>query len=143
MALELEDTIMTEIGLGNHYNWFNGSGSCRYLRIESASRLESTIKKHADAGDKIAQPDNKLINLAIAVAGSLRLDRDYELTRTWEVCSYIIAAHIHEAGRPGAIKETIKFLKNSDRYNTDEIFIRMSGNNRTFIFTKKENLIHD
>lgn len=101
MALELETTIMDEIGLGHPYgyNFFNGSGSCEYIRKEAARRMGAAIKKHADAGEQIAQPDDGLLML-MEEATTWDEDR-YTLTKAWEVASYVIAAHIHAAANQG------------------------------------------
>ena len=96
MALELETKIMGEIGLGNHYNWYNGSGSCRYIRIVAANRLHSTIQKYHDRGEEIAPPHNLLISMVKDIAENVDSDA-YTLTKTWQAASYVIAEHIHQA----------------------------------------------
>lgn len=96
MALELESEIMREIGLGNHYSWFNGSGSCRGFARAAASKIEPAIEKHHAAGEQIAAPVRALI---VLVDDSLRINgSDYSLTKTWQVASDVIRAHIHLAG---------------------------------------------
>jgi hypothetical protein len=100
MALELETQIIGEIGLGHPYgyNYFNGSGSCEYIRQEAARRIGGAIKKHADAGEMIAQPDDGLLAL---MHEATAWDKDrYTLTKAWEVASYVIAAHIYAAANP-------------------------------------------
>jgi len=94
--MELESKIMAEIGLGNHYSWFNGSGSCGYIREEAAAKLAEIIEKHHKAGDRIAPPDKVLVKLVkdVAERGD---ENDSTLTKTWVVASYIIAEHIHQA----------------------------------------------
>lgn len=94
MALELEVKIMSEIGLGNSYKWYNGSGSCRYIRIEAANKLFDVIQKHHDDGEEIASPENNLINIVKRIAESGDSD-NYILTKTWQAASYVIAEHIH------------------------------------------------
>jgi hypothetical protein len=94
MSLLLEDTIMQEIGLGAHYNYFNGSGSCEYIRKKAARKLESTIQRHHDEGDEIAAPDLLLIDIVRQVATWGDNSR-YSLTKTWQAASYVIAHHIH------------------------------------------------
>lgn len=109
MALPLEETIMREIGLGASYSWHNGSGSCGYQAKESAGKLTDLIKNHANAGEQIAQPIHSLIALAGRIADT---EPDtYTLTRTWEACSYIIAAHIHEFHSPGEAAKTEEYLR--------------------------------
>src|SRR5689334_4096267 len=95
MAVHLESEIMNAIGLGNHYSWYNGSGSCEYIRKEAVKRLPQAINDKVAAGEKIAPPEHDLIRLAISVA--LNEPRDTTLTKTWEVCSYVIQAHIELA----------------------------------------------
>jgi pyrroloquinoline quinone (PQQ) biosynthesis protein C len=84
MAVELEQTIMREIGLGNHYNWFNGSGSCAGIAREAVDSLSRIAKQY---------------NLAISVEWmehcrkAVRVDTcssNYTLTNTWITCSYAI-----------------------------------------------------
>jgi hypothetical protein len=96
MAMELESKIMAEIGLGNHYNWYNGSGSCGGIRRDAAEKLAEVIEKHHKAGDRIAPPDKVLVKLVKEVAGAGDEDES-TLTKTWVVASYIIAEHIHQA----------------------------------------------
>jgi len=122
MALELETIIMEEIGLGNHYHWYNGSGSCMHIRIQATDKLAEAIQTHAKVENAIAMPDKSLIQFAKNVAGS-SLDSPYELTRTWEVCSYVIAAHIHEAESPGAIQHTLQYLQNNERFRVKDRYI--------------------
>ena len=86
---------MEEIGLGNHYTWFNGSPSSRNIRIEAADKLFSAIQKHHDNGDEIASPKNNLINTVKDIAEIGDSD-NYTLTRTWQAASYVIAEHIHQ-----------------------------------------------
>lgn len=97
MALPLESTIMAEIGLGQNYSWFNGSGSCGYIRKKAVKRLSDVTKKHHYAAPKeIALPDEDMLNLLTEVAN--RGDKsEYSLTNTWVAASYIIAHHIHQA----------------------------------------------
>jgi len=96
MAMPLEETIMREIGLGANYNWFNGSGSCRYIRQTAADKLASVIQKHQEAGEEIAAPDNHLVAVLKRVA-QIGDESDYSLTRTWQAASYVIAEHIRQA----------------------------------------------
>ena len=97
MALQLEETIMREIGLGNNYRWFNGSGSCEYIRHDAASKIAGAIKTHHDNGEEIALPDASLIALVKQVS-SHGDDSRYSLTNTWQAASYVIAHHIHIFG---------------------------------------------
>jgi hypothetical protein len=97
MALELESEIMNEIGLGQHYNWYNGSGSCQYIRQEAANRVAPAIQKYHEAGEPIAQPDEDLVAILKRVA-AIGDNSQYSLTKTWKAASYVIAEHIHQAG---------------------------------------------
>lgn len=96
MAIELESKIMEEIGLGNHYSWYNGSASCRNVRIAAANRLSDAIQKHHNNNEEIAIPEPFLIGILRIVAEEGDSD-NYVLTNTWQVASYIIATHIHQA----------------------------------------------
>ncbi len=99
IVLELEETIMGEIGLGMPYSWHNGSGSCIHTREEAAKRLPEAITKHnAIDNSKIAPPQAVLTEL-VARAG--RLDKsEYVLTKTWQVASDVIRAHMNLASVP-------------------------------------------
>ena len=116
MALELETQIMEEIGLGNHYNWYNGSGSCRFIRIDAADKLFSTIQKHHDNGEEIAPPKNNLINTVKHIAEIGDSD-NYTLTKTYQAASYVIAEHIHQAKT--SEEEKIKAFENLNEYLKD------------------------
>lgn len=96
MAMPLEKTIMSEIGLGQHYNYYNGSGSCEYIRQEAARSLRAAIQKHHDEGGGIDAPNGYLISLVGQIARNDDGD-PYVLTNTWIACSYVIAEHIHQA----------------------------------------------
>ncbi len=114
MAFPLESTIMAEIGLGNHYHWYNGSRSCRGRRVEAADKLTGKIQEHHDAGDEIAQPSGILIAMLKRVAKSGETSSD-SLTNTWVSASYVIAEHIHQAHssneeRLDAYKRTADFI---------------------------------
>ena len=85
MAIELEQIIMREIGLGNHYSWSNGSGSCQYIRRDAVDKLEAVAQSHG---------------LAISLdwlqrcRTACRVDQvdggNYSLTNTGTACSYAI-----------------------------------------------------
>ena len=101
MTLELETQIMMEIGFGNHYSWYNGSASCRQIQIGAANSLPAKIQIHHDRGEGIAVPNFKLINTLERIAAE---GNNYDLTRTWEAASYIIAEHIHQANSDEKVK---------------------------------------
>lgn len=103
MSLPLEDTIMREIGLGNYPNWYNGSGSCSYIRKAAARQLAAAIQKHHDVGEPIMPPNQKLIDLVIEYALGAD-DSEYSLTRTWEIASDAIRAHMSAHATNGGSK---------------------------------------
>ena len=109
MALALETTIMMEIGLGDNYRWFNGSGSCEYIRQQAANKLEASIQKHYDAGERIIAPDSNL--MALAQASTRWDDSQYELTKAWQVMSYILAAHIHAVNDPEQLTRIAEYIR--------------------------------
>jgi len=96
MALKLESEIMARIGLGNHYQWFNGSTSCAAYRNSAVAKLKKAIQAAHDDGKHICPPQDDLIDLARRARG---LDQsDCTLTKTWQACSHVIAIHIHLHG---------------------------------------------
>jgi hypothetical protein len=115
MALELETEVMRDIGLGNHYSWFNGSGSCRWIRQEAARKLPDAIKERHEKGESIAEPDEELCATLTRIAQTSDTS-EYSLTKTWEAVSYVIAVHIHQATatpeeRKEAYKRTLNYLQ--------------------------------
>ena len=111
MALELETQIMMEIGLGNHYSWYNGSPSCGYIQVDAAKRLHEKIQIHHDRGEGIATPNFELTETVRRIADE---GDDLELTKTWEAVSYVIAAHIHQANVPE--RERMKAFEGLNEY---------------------------
>lgn len=110
MSLPLEDTIMSEIGLGNHYHWFNGSSSCRGIRIDAARRLSAAIQAAHDRGDPIAPPSKSLCALVQRIATVEA--GDSKLTDTWQACSEAIRAHMEKhAGNRSAIAWMRSYLR--------------------------------
>jgi hypothetical protein len=96
MALELEVELMNLIGLGNHYQWYNGSPSCATIRLAAASKVEQAIINAYESGKEIAPPNMQILQTAMRIAEVGETD-DYTLTNTWIACSYVIAEHIHQA----------------------------------------------
>ena len=93
MAVQLEQEIMMAIGLGNHYSWYNGSGSCGYIAREAIGLLPKAIQKAVDDNKEIAPPMMNLINQLRPLPDK---DGKYGLTDTWVACSYVIQEHIYE-----------------------------------------------
>ena len=110
MPLPLESTIMAEIGLGANYRWYNGSGSCEYTRKKAARKVASAIQAHVNAGDEIAAPNMRLIALVGRAACELDTNR-YTLTKTWQVASDVIQAHIHGYGDPDFLGQMTKSIQ--------------------------------
>jgi len=112
MAMELEPKIMGDIGLAQHFNYFNGSGSCEYIRKQAADKLEGAILDAAASG-VIAAPNSKVIGVVKKVA-QVGDDSQYSLTKTWQAASEAITAHIHAAGLKPA--EQRKQLEDTPQY---------------------------
>lgn len=91
MSLPTEDEIMREIGLGNHYSWFNGSGSCAGIRKAAVRKLPEVLRAHD------LTPHLQLVRVLERVAeseGQNGQDYLYVLTKTWQACSTAIRAHM-------------------------------------------------
>ncbi len=90
MAVELEQEIMANIGLGNNYRWFNGSGSCFFIAKNAIDKLSGAMKKK---GLSLSSAWEKHCREA------LRVDQfdggNYSLTNTWIACSYAIQDGIY------------------------------------------------
>ena len=111
MALPLEQTIMSEIGLGQHYNWFNGSGSCKYIRHQAADAMAGVIQAHADKGEDIVPPDPSLIAEIKRISRQVDAANQYTLTAVWIAASYTIAAHVNAFADLEAIQRTVEYLQ--------------------------------
>lgn len=90
MALPLEQEVMADIGLGQHYSWFNGSGSCQYTRNKA---IELLPEKARDKGLQIS--DKWLAHCKTASLVDQHNAGVYSLTNVWIACSYAIADAIH------------------------------------------------
>lgn len=92
MAVELEIKVMDEIGLGSvvGYSYFNGSGSCGYIRADAVNKLKKVAEKN---GLKISPNWMQRCHEALTVdecdGGK------YSLTNTWITCSYAIQDAIY------------------------------------------------
>lgn len=120
MSLPEEDQIMSEIGLGSHYHWYNGSGSCRSIRITAAERLAAALVRHG------YQVDERFTRLLLDVARSRdpeASDDDCCLTTTWQVASEVIRAHISGATND----DTLSYLTNQYNKPQPVQFIDMNG----------------
>ncbi len=101
MALQLEQDIMNAIGLGNHYNWYGGSGSCRGRRLTATAALPKAIQDARDAGEEIIPPDDEAIRYA---RNSERHETsEYSLKETWIAISYVIQWHINQYANRQAV----------------------------------------
>ncbi|GEM_PF-2390563 len=114
MAMELETKIMNDIGLGQHFNYFNGSGSCEHIRNKAAKNLEEAILNNTAVGE-IAPPNYNVINVVKKVA-RIGDESKYSLTNTWQAASEAIAAHIHAANlepeqQKQLFEETIQYIE--------------------------------
>jgi hypothetical protein len=100
MALELESTIMREIGFGQHYTWHNGSGGCGGTRRAALKRLPVALQAHHDAGEAIAPPNHPLLTFLDLIELHEEADYLYSLTKTWQASSDAIRAHMEAGARP-------------------------------------------
>ena len=86
MAVELESKVMEEIGLGQNYRWFNGSGSCRYIRNNAIDKLVSVAQQNgltiSPSWLSHCRTANQIDNFGSS---------EYGLTNVWIACSYAIA----------------------------------------------------
>lgn len=99
MTFPLESQIMEEIGFDSHFNWYNGSGSCEYIRKEAARKLGPAISEHHKNGEEIAAVIPGLIGIVKEIAQYGDSDR-YTLTHTWQAASDVISTHIKLHGTP-------------------------------------------
>lgn len=90
MSMEMEDKIMARIGLGQHYSWSNGSGSCEYIRRNAVEKLPDALEEH---GLEITPAWLAHCRKAIRADSVSR----YRLTNTWIACSYAIQDAIYRA----------------------------------------------
>lgn len=96
MAVELESKVMEGIGLGQHYSWFNGSGSCRYIRNAAIDKLTQVASEN---GLTIAPEWTaycRTASRADECGGS-----QYRLTNVWIACSYAIQDAIYRSEGDG------------------------------------------
>jgi len=97
MSLPLEDEIMDAIGFGTHYNWYNGSRSCGGRRRDAIQRLSAAIKEKYEAGEEIAEPNQRAINTCWdANRKDQQIAGDATLTKTWQACANVIRWHMDQ-----------------------------------------------
>jgi hypothetical protein len=80
--LEIEEKIMDRIGLGMNYRWFNGSGSCEYIRDQAIDRLVNVMSEYELYPSKEWLDACKEASLADMIDGG-----KYTLTNTWVAIS--------------------------------------------------------
>lgn len=85
MAFELESKVMEEVGLGQHYSWFNGSGSCRYIRNAAIDKLAQVASKNG-----LTVSEKWLAHCRLASRVDECGNSQYRLTNVWIACSYAI-----------------------------------------------------
>lgn len=93
---DFEDRIMREIGLGAEYSWFNGSGSCEYLRTNAVSKLPEALENARKEGIAVATTSDLLLRTLKTIAQSYETSK-YSLTNTWQALKYVIAEHFQVA----------------------------------------------
>lgn len=132
MAMPLESKVMEEIGLGQHYSWYNGSGSCQYTRDEAIRRLPEACTKNGLTVSPAWITHCRRASLADQVDA-----RNYGLTNVWVACSYAISDAIYrsQGGESAGIMPTedFRFFDPKDRerwnmaYGDRSRYDRMSG----------------
>lgn len=96
---DFEDRIMGEIGLGAEYSWFNGSGSCEYLRTNAVSKLPEALERARKEGIAVTPTNDLLLRTLRTIAQSFETSK-YSLTNTWQALKYVIAEHFQTANLP-------------------------------------------
>lgn len=114
-SLPLEDLAMRAIGLGAHYNYFNGSGSCSYIRMDAVKKLPDVITQLAKEGNEIIEPYGKLIDTLSKIATTSE-SNSYSLTKTWQAASDTIRIHMDafykpENERPDFLEKAVEYLE--------------------------------
>ena len=92
MAVDLEQKVMRQIGLGQHYSWYNGSGSCQYIRDEAIQRLPDAAKENG-----LDVSNAWLAHLRTASQVDSVNSGKYGLTNVWISCSYAVQDAIYRA----------------------------------------------
>lgn len=92
---QLEYRVMAKIGLGQNYRWFNGSGSCEYIRRSAVDNLPNALQELRNQGHKVAPTSQLLMDTVRRIANSYESSR-YSLTNTWQALSYVISEHLEQ-----------------------------------------------
>lgn len=120
MSVPTEDGVMSSIGLGNHYTWFNGSSSCAGIRRAAADKLADALTA---AG---LTPIPGLIDLVKRVADAedpTAFDDMCCLTTTWQCAADVIRAHMNPT------PETVEWcLGHYEPPGDDGVFVDTHGN---------------
>lgn len=126
MAAELEQTVMTDIGLNRHYSWFNGSRSCRGIRQSAIARLPGTAKIH---GLTISPEWMEQLNKA-DIADQIN-SGDSGLTNVWVMASYAIQDAIYrqegDAGFPPSDDDGWFFWNEAKREQFMSLYMHRIG----------------
>lgn len=95
MAHPTEQEIMAAIGLGSHYNWYNGSGSCAWIGRQAVEKLPDALQER---GMSLSKEWARVLSKALQ-ADSFDSPGGYSLTNVWVACSYAIqdAMYRHES----------------------------------------------
>ena len=99
MAVELEEKVMQEIGLGQNYRWYNGSGSCGYIRQNAVDKLQSVAQDHDLSISPKWLERCKESTLVDNIDGE-----QYSLTNVWITCSYAIRDAIYRQSGSGGFE---------------------------------------
>jgi hypothetical protein len=141
MAVDMEQEVMRDIGLSPHYHYFNGSGSCQWIRKEAIEKLPGALEARG-------------LSLSIAWAALLRRadladsydgPGQYSLTNVWIACSYAIQDALYrQAGGEAKGVPTkdfrFHFFYPEDRKRFEEIgsFRGALGSNGCYLKNEKE-----
>lgn len=104
MAIEQEQEIMRIIDIDNHYNYYNGSKSCGFIRRKAIKQLPVVLEKK---GLSLSEQWAKAIKLAEMADSCLD---DSTLTNTWVACSYAIQDAIYRKYGNNGIPAKMDFL---------------------------------
>jgi len=87
VSVELEATIMRELGLSHDYRWHEGSRSCRGVRRAAAAKLPQALRAHGLR----AAPAVMNAVMAVAEFGDVG---DETIRKTWQACATAIQGAI-------------------------------------------------